>query len=321
MKLGVLTVLLQDMSAEEAFRYLSGLGVQTVELGAGGFPGSHHLKAEELAGDKAKIGAFKDLVKKYNLPISALSCHGNPIHPDADRARRDHETFTRACALAEKLGVDTVVTFSGCPGDGGDGKCPNWITCAWPPDFPKLLEWQWNEVLVPYWKKAVAVAAASGVTKIALEMHPGFMVYNPGTLLRLRGAVGDSIGTNFDPSHLMWQGIDVVAALRALKGAIYHFHAKDTHIDGINTSVNGVLDTGNLAEVLNRSWYFRTIGYGHDAKYWKDIVSTLRLIGYDGAVSIEHEDGLMSPREGLEKAIAFLKEIIIREAPGAAYWA
>jgi Sugar phosphate isomerases/epimerases len=321
MKLGVLTVPLRSMPTAEAFKYLSGLGVQAVELGSGGYTDSSHLKPAELLASPAKARELKRLAGECGLTISALSCHGNPVHPDSARAKRDHETFLRTCELAETLEVDTVVTFSGCPGDGPGARSPNWVTCAWPDDYPKLLDWQWNEVLIPYWKNAAALASEHGIRKIALEMHPGFMVYNPSSLLRLRSSVGESIGANFDPSHLVWQGIDIVAAIRSLREAIFHFHAKDTFIDPLNCAVNGVLDTGSLAELSSRSWYFRTIGYGHDVKFWRDVVSALRLAGYDGALSIEHEDALMSPREGLGKAISLLKDALIAEPAGEAYWA
>ena len=152
-------------------------------------------------------------------------------------------------------------------------------------------------------------------------MHPGFAVYNPKTLLRLREAVGDIIGANFDPSHLFWQGIDPVEAIKSLKGAIYHFHAKDTRIDEANTAVNGVLDTGSYGDILGRSWIFRTVGYGHYSQVWNDIISTLKAVGYDGAISIEHEDALMSSKEGPEKAIKFLKDVIIYETAGEMWWA
>ena len=223
--------------------------------------------------------------------------------------------------LAEQLGLDTVITFSGCPGDSPTSQYPNWVTCAWPPDYAAILEYQWNEVLIPYWKQAVAFANEHGVTKVALEMHPGFCVYNPATLLRLRAAVGDTIGANFDPSHLIWQGMDPVAAIRELGGAIYHFHAKDTKVDEINAARNGVLDTQNMGNFLKRSWVFRTVGYGIGAQAWKDILSTLRKVGYEGAVSIEHEDGLTSVREGLEKAIACLKDTMMFEDPAQMWWA
>ncbi len=321
MKLGVLTVPLQEQSAEDAFRYLSGLGVETVELGAGCYTNGNHLQREAILADPKKAEALKALLKKYDLQISALSCHGNPVHPQKEIAEHDHKVFEETVLVAEMLGVDTIVTFSGCPGDSAGSLYPNWVTCAWPPDYGKILDYQWNEVLIPYWKKAVKFANDHGIYKIALELHPGFSCYNTASLLRLREAVGDTIGANFDPSHLFWQGMDPVASIRALKGAIHHFHAKDTKIDPYNNAVNGVLDTGSYDDLGNRSWTFRTIGYGHDMGVWKDIMSALRSAGYDGAISIEHEDAYMSTAEGLEKAIAFLKEVIIKEQPAEMWWA
>ncbi len=321
MKLGVLTVPLGDMNLEEVLAYLSGLGVQTVELGAGGFPGKAHLDPDRLLGNPSEIQHIKDLLDKYHMEISAVSCHGNPVHPQKEVAQSFHEQFEKAVLVAEQLGVDTVVGFSGCPGDCPQSQYPNWVVAPWPDDALKILDYQWNDVLIPYWKKMASFTKDHGVNKIAFELHPNFSVYNPETLLKMRAAVGDCIGANFDPSHLVWQGIDIPAALRALKGAIYHFHAKDTKIDPINTAVNGVLDLKHFGNELERSWIFRTVGYGHDTGFWKDIVSTLRMIGYDGALSIEHEDSLMTGKEGLEKAIAFLKDVLIFEGVGEMFWA
>ncbi|MCG8500383.1 MAG: sugar phosphate isomerase/epimerase, partial [Firmicutes bacterium] len=274
-----------------------------------------------LLADESKITAFKELVQKYDMEISALSCHGNPVHPQKQIAESFHKDFEKTVLLAEKLGINRVISFSGCPGDSENSKYPNWVTCPWPDDFLKILEYQWNDVLIPYWKKAAAFAKEHGVEKIALEMHPGFCVYNPETLLKLREAVGDVIGANFDPSHLFWQGIDPVAAIRELGPAIYHFHAKDTKIDAMNTAVNGVLDTKHYGDEIKRSWVFRTVGYGHDYQVWKDIVSTLRMVGYDDVLSIEHEDSLMSTAEGLKKAVDFLKEVMVFEDTGKMWWA
>lgn len=321
MKLGVFTVVLGGQSLEEALKYLSELGVQAVELGCGGFPGTAHVKPDELLADSNKVQALKDLVAKYNMEISALSCHGNPVHPNKEIADAFHADFEKAVLLAEKLGLDRVITFSGCPGDGPNATYPNWVTCPWPDDFLKILDYQWNEVLIPYWEKAVKFANDHGVTRIALEMHPGFCVYNPETLLKLRAAVGDTIGANYDPSHLFWQGIDPVASIRRLGPAIHHFHAKDTRVDAINTAVNGVLDTKHYSDEINRSWIFRSVGYGHTHQVWKDIVSNLRMVGYDDVLSIEHEDSLMSGNEGLKKAIAFLKEVLVFEDKGEMFWA
>ena len=321
MKLSVLTVPLQNVPAEEAFAYLHSLGVQQVELGTGGYTNQNHCNPDELLADESKIAHLLEILKKNELEISALSCHGNPVHPNKAIAAEYHRVFVNTCKLAQKLGVETVVTFSGCPGDCAESKYPNWVTCAWPDDYGKILDYQWNEVLIPYWKEAAKIAESYGVKKIAFEMHPGFAVYNPATLLRLREAVGPILGANFDPSPLIWQGIDPIEALKALKGAVYHFHAKDTRVDPRNKAVNGVLDTRNFGMMAERSWIFRTVGYGSDAKLWKDMMSTLQLIGYDGAVSIEHEDGLMSVQQGLEKAIHFMKIVMITEKPADMWWA
>ena len=216
--------------------------------------------------------------------------------------------------------MDTVVTFSGCPGDQENAKYPNWVVCPWPNDFSEILEWQWNEVLIPYWTKTVAFAKEHGVDKIAFELHPGFCVYNTESMLKIRKAVGPELGANFDPSHLIWQGMDPVACIRALGDAIFHFHAKDTKIDKYNTAVNGVLDTKPYADEIHRSWIFRSVGYGNDYAYWKDMISNLRMVGYDYAISIEHEDSLMSQDEGLSKAVDFLKNVLITQNTGDMWW-
>ncbi len=322
MKLCVLANLYGNKTLDETLCRLKSLGVEAVEIGAGGYPGKAHCNPAELLADEKKLNEFKATIDKYGLEVAALACHGNPVHPDKAIAKSYDEDFRNAVLLAEKIGVDTVITFSGCPGDHDGAKYPNWVTCPWPEDFLAVLDYQWNEVLIPYWKETVKFANAHGVKKIALEMHPGFCVYNPETLLRLREAVGDTIGANFDPSHLIWQGMDPVAAIRALEGAIYHVHAKDTKIDEYNTARFGVLDTKHYGDEIHRSWVFRTVGYGNGLQYWRDLISNLRLVGYDKVMSIEHEDSLMSIDEGLEKAVAFLKDSMIREPkPSTMSWA
>ena len=320
MKIGVITNLLGNLPLEEALEYFVSKGIEMVEIGCGGYPGDAHANPDVLLNDEEKFNEFVALLKKYNVEISALSCHANPVHPDKAVAKDFDEAMRKTVLLAEKLGVHQINTFSGCPGDSENAKYPNWVTCPWPNEFGEMLEWQWNEVLIPYWKEFVAFAKAHGVDKIALEMHPGFCVYNPETLLKLRAAVGPEIGANFDPSHLIWQGIEPVAAIRALKGAIFHFHAKDTKVDKYNTAVNGVLDTKPYGDEINRSWIFRSVGYGNDETYWKDIISNLRMVGYDYAISIEHEDSLMSQNEGFTKAIDMLKRAVIKEEPCTMWW-
>ena len=321
MELSVMSPVLNQMTLEEGLKYLASLGVDSIELGAGGYPGKAHLDPKDYLDKPEKIAELKALLAKYGIRISALACHGNPVHPNREIAESFHNDFVDAMKLAAALGVETIIGFSGCPGDCESSKNPNWVTCAWPTDYLKILKWQWNEVLIPYWKKTAKLAEELGIKKIAFEMHPGFCVYNPSTLLRLREAVGPIIGANFDPSHLFWQGIDPCEAIKMLGDAIYHFHAKDTKIDEANTAKIGVLDTQDYGKILDRAWVFRTVGYGHSKEEWNNIISALKSVGYDGAISIEHEDGLMSPKEGLEKAIALLKDCIIYEKAGEMWWA
>jgi sugar phosphate isomerase/epimerase len=322
MKLSVLANLYAKYPLLETLEKLAALGVEAAEIGAGGFPGKAHCDPEVLLSDAKALDAFKDAFKKTGVELCALSCHGNPVHPDKDVAKTFHDDFVNTVLLAEKLGIDTVITFSGCPGGAPGDKTPNWATCPWPDDFLAVLDYQWNGVLIPYWEKTAKFAADHGVSHVAFEMHPGFCVYNPETMMKIRSAVGPTLGANFDPSHLVWQGIDPVAAIRYLGDAIYHFHAKDTKIDEINTARIGVLDTKHYGDEINRAWVFRTCGYGHDASYWRDMISALRLVGYDRVLSIEHEDSLMSIDEGLEKAVAFLKPLIIHDPkPSTMAWA
>jgi sugar phosphate isomerase/epimerase len=323
MKLGVLTVLYQGLSLEETLDKLVALGVEAVELGTGNYPGNAHADPDRLLADHSR-GAreLKKKVEGRGLVISALSQHGNPLHPDKNLAESAHGTWRRTAELAEILEVPVVNAFSGCPGDHDGARYPNWVTCAWPTDFQEILDWQWNEKVIPYWTEEAEVARAHG-TKIALEMHPGFVVYNPETLLKLRRAVGAEVGANYDPSHLFWQGIDAVEAIKQLgrEDAIYHVHAKDTYLDIANVRANGVLDTKPYDRLLERSWVFRTVGYGQGDNTWRDIISALRAVGYDFVMSIEHEDALMSIDEGLGKAVDFLSSLIFKEEQGAMWWA
>jgi sugar phosphate isomerase/epimerase len=320
MKLGVITALFQDQPFEKMLDHVAEMGLEAVELGTGAYPGNAHCKPEELLKSKTKAQEFRKAVEQRGLIISALSCHGNPLHPDKAAAAEYDRVYRNTVLLASELEVPVINLFSGCPGDCDQSKYPNWVTCAWPPDYEAVLKWQWEQKVIPYWQEAGKFAADHGV-KLGFEMHPGFVVYNPSTLLRLRKAVGPVIGANYDPSHLYWQGIDPVASIRALEGAIHHVHAKDTYIDPGNTAVNGVLDTTPYGDLAHRSWTFRTVGYGHDQYSWRTLVSTLRLVGYDYVLSIEHEDPMLSVEEGFSRAVSFLKEVILTEQPASMWWA
>jgi sugar phosphate isomerase/epimerase len=320
MKVGVFTTVFRDLAFDEVLDRLAGLGVQALELGTGNWPGSSHCDLDDLLADESSLRRYRQAVAASGLVISALSQHGNPVHPDPAEAAHDHDIFVKTLRLAELLEVPVVNGFSGCPGDGPHGRRPNWVTCGWPPEFREILQWQWDERLVPYWQDQLARLSQHGVT-VGIEPHPGYNVYNTETLLRLRAATGPAIGANFDPSHLFWQGIDPLTSIKALGSAIHHVHAKDTFLDQANVAVNGVLDTKSYTELAKRSWYFRTVGFGQGEQTWRDVVSALRLVGYDYVVSIEHEDAMMSIDEGLSKAVELLQRICPNDPASAQWWA
>jgi sugar phosphate isomerase/epimerase len=318
MRIGIFTALLAGLGLDDVMRKLTKLGIETIELGTGNYPGDPHCKLEMLD-SKKDLATFKKKVGDAGFSISALSCHGNPLHPNAEIAKQHREVHRKTILLAEALGVPVVVDFSGCPGDSPGAKAPNWVTCPWPPDFLDTLRWQWDDVVAPYWIENARFAADHGI-KIAIEMHPGFVVYSPETMLKLRSIAGPQIGANLDPSHLFWQGIDPIAAIRVLGDAIHYVHAKDTQIFAANLPRTGVLDTKPYTDERDRGWIFRTCGYGHGESWWREFVSTLRMFGYDYVLSIEHEDSLMSAEEGLTKAVSFLNGIVLKEQPGTAWW-
>ncbi len=320
MKIGVFSVIFQQLPFEQALDKILSFGASAVEIGTGGLPGSHHCPVDELLASQEKRANYMTAVENRGMVISAFSCHWDPISPDKKVAQGSDEIFQKTVRLAEMCGVGAVNVLSGLPAGAPGDSMPNWVTCPWPPHFLEILEYQWNKVGIPYWRKAARFAGEHKV-KIGMEMHPGMLIYNVETLLRMREACGESLGCNFDPSHLFWNGVDPVAAIRKLGSAIVHVHGKDCFVDKFNIEVNGCNDHKPYSEIPRRSWTFRTIGYGHDIKVWKDIVSALRMVGYDNAISIEHEDGMMSFDEGVRKGMAALREAVSVEAPGEMFWA
>jgi sugar phosphate isomerase/epimerase len=314
-RVGVFTAILSDRPFEEALDEVAQLGAEAVEVGVGGYPGASHCDTEALLADPQAARRWRAAVTDRGLTVSALSAHANPLHPRPSEAADSRAVLERAIAAAELLEVPVVNAFSGCPGDGPDARVPNWVTTPWPPEFAALLEWQWEERALPYWARTAEAAGRRGV-RIAIEPHPGFLVYNVGTLLRLREATGPAIAANFDPSHLWWQGADPLEAVRLLgeAGALAHVHAKDTWLNEPLIRAQGVLDTTPRDRIEGRAWVFRTVGYGHDETEWRDLLLALEDAGYDGVVSVEHEDPLMGAEQGLAKAL----EMLLRVRPGSA---
>ena len=320
MKLGMFTVMMSDQPLEKVLDLAVGYGMEAVEFGTGGFVGKAHCNPDELLSDRSKLQRLKAMVAERNLRISALSCHANPLHPDDHIGPVHAADLRKTVLLAEQLEVTRVIGFAGCPAGCETDKMPNWVHEPWPDWFPQMLQWQWREKLIPFWTDMVKLARQHQVKHFCFELHPGDMVYNPESLFRLRESVGEEICCNYDASNIEWQGIDTLTVIHELGETIKHVHAKDSKIYKRHSAINGTLDPKPYDD-LKRSWNFRTVGWGHGLEYWNEFVMNLRMIGYDDVLSIEHEDCLMSAREGLGKAVQFLTPILMKEKPGPMTWA
>ena len=291
------------------------LEMDMLEFGCGNWSSAPHIDLDGMLESATARREFLAKLADNDIAISALNCSGNPVHP-GDEGRRHDEVTRKTIRLARLLAVDRVVMMSGCPGAPGD-RHANWITTEWPPEVREIVRWQWEEVLIPYWRNLTSYSRDQGVPHLCLELHGYQNVYSVATLKRLRDAVGDTVGANLDPSHLMWMGADPLAAARALGDAIYYVHAKDTRIEPSIAGVNGVIDTQPGSAYESRAWNYITLGRGHDESWWRGFVSTLADVGYDGVLSIEHEDPAMSAVEGVEESVALLQRVIVDRPPRA----
>jgi sugar phosphate isomerase/epimerase len=310
--IGVFDPVYEHLSLDEMLEKVSALGLEAMEIGTGGYPNNKHCALEELIADKSKARAWQKKFEDKGIHVATLSCHGNPVHPNAQHAQKDADTFRKTVLLAEMLGIKVIVGFSGCPGGTPTDTQPNWITYRWPPEYDQMLAWQWKEKVIPYWKEAAAHARSHGIKRLAFEMHPNFVVYNPRTLLQLREAVGEEIGANCDLSHLFWQGCDPVEVIHFLgkQGALFHAHMKDTVIFPENAAKYGVLNFASEAKDLpEASDTFRAVGYGHSASLWKAVVQAYMDVGYEGILSIENEDPILPGEIGVERAAYVLKNV------------
>ena len=306
MKIGLVTDGLADMPLETLLPAVARLGITMVEFGCGNWSLAPHLDLDRLLASQAARADFLALLSAHGLSVSALNCSGNPLLPGS--AGEAHRAITsKTVALAGLLGVKRVVLMSGCPGGPGDSNA-NWITTAWPPEAARVLDWQWSEQLVPYWRGLVSEAQKTGVERLCLELHGQQHVYNVRTLFRLRDAVGPVVGANLDPSHLFWMGADPLAAVPVLGDAIYHVHAKDTQINAVIAAVHGLIDTTPMAQLDQRAWSYVTLGRGHDVSWWRAFVAALRAAGYDDVLSIEHEDVALPPLDGVRESVALLRD-------------
>ena len=315
MRIGLFTDGLMHLALEDALKAARRLGVQAVEIGTGNFSPAPHCDLAGLLGSENLRRAFLQAIGAHELHLSALNCSGNPLHPDAQIAAQATEVIRKTLQLAGLLGVEHIVCMSGCPGTPSGGHYPNWVVATWPEEFMELLEWQWRERVIPFWTEMAEWAGKHGVRKLCFELHPGMCVYNSTSFQRLRQAVGPTVAANLDPSHFFFQGMDPLAVIRVLGNDIAYVHAKDARVDASNLSMHGALDIKQGRPVRDLVWAYRTLGYGHGENFWADFVSALRAIGYDGVLSIEHEDPLMDSEEAIARAVELLKRTAFFKPP------
>jgi sugar phosphate isomerase/epimerase len=307
MKLGFVSDSLSGMLFQEMLDHATRMGVSGIEVNTGGWSTAPHFN---LALMKQSAEARKGFLKAFNereLEVISLNANGNPLHP-TDPAQG--ECLRDTIRVAGEMGIKTVCTMSGLPAGNETDTMPNWIVSSWPPETQEILNYQWEEVLFPFWTEIVALAKENGVERIALELHGNQCVYNVPTLLKLRKVVGSIVGANLDPSHLFWMGADPLVAAEALGEAVFHVHAKDTLLNGPVQAINSLLENGSLVDIPARSWSYITLGFGHGEEWWRQFCYRLKMAGYDGWLSIEHEDVLLNSLEGVEKSVALLQAVM-----------
>lgn len=309
MKLGFVSDSLGGLPFEDVLNHAQRLGVSGIEVNTCGWSTAPHFDLKGMLGNAPKQRAFSQAFADRGLEIISLNANGNPLHP-TDPAQG--EGLKDTIRIAGEMGIKTVCTMSGLPAGTPTDTMPNWVVSSWPPETQAILRYQWEDKLLPFWTEIAALAQSCGVERIALELHGNQCVFNVPSLLKLRAAVGPSIGANLDPSHLFWMGADPLVAAEALGGAIYHVHAKDTFLNAPKQATTSLLENGSLMDIPARSWSYVTLGFGHGEEWWRQFCYRLKMAGYDGWLSIEHEDVLLNSLEGLEKSVALLQGVMPR---------
>ena len=315
LELGLYTDSLPDLGFDAVLDIAAEIGATGIEIATGGQSAAPHLRIDELLADAGKRAAFASTFESRGLRIAALNCSAWPLHPVVGD---EHVALIRSTIrLAAELGVRKIVSMTGSPGDGPGASTVNFVWYPWPADSLALLGRQWAAA-IDLWQALGAEAAAAGVERIALELHPLHLVYNVPTLERMREAVGPIIGANIDPSHLFWQQMDPIAVIRALGPAVHHVHLKDTELVPEQLAIAGVLDQRPFDDPSNRAWVFRTIGSVHDVKFWSAFVSALDEVGYDDVLAIENEDVSLPPETAVREAASFMHSVLegVAHRPG-----
>lgn len=307
MKIGMVSDSLGHLPRDAMLHKAAAMGIAGIELNACNWTSAPHMDLQALLASAAERKALAAALKERNLELIAFNANGNQLHPT--EGKRQSDDLYDTIRLAGEIAVPVVVLMSGLPAGSSTDTMPNWIVSSWPPETQTILKYQWEDVALPYWRKLAEHANAHNV-RLAVEMHGNQLVYNVPTLLRLRSEIGPVVGANLDPSHLMWMGADPMAAIDALGPAIHHTHAKDAFINTPVAATTSRLENGSLMNIAARSWSYITLGYGHGESWWRDFCYRLRMAGYDGWLSIEHEDVMLGREEGVRKSVAVLQAVM-----------
>jgi Sugar phosphate isomerases/epimerases len=323
MKIGIFTVLYGEKPLEEVASYVSGLGYEAVELNA--WKDSAHFDLDACLKDADYARNLKSMLAGHGLQISALNnalagqlvlSSDDPAtdkwttYKDPDeRAKFGMEEMKKTAQAAAQLGVPVVTGFV------GSQVWNSWY--IWPPEHEDFYNRAW-QVFADRWGTILDTFKQYGV-KFALEVHPREMAYNIETAQKAVEVLGErpEFGFNFDPSHLIWQLIDPVIFIKTFGKRIYHCHAKDGELQEDEVRRSGVIPTGGWMRP-DRGFRFRVPGWG-DVN-WRRVLTALASVGYDYVLSYEHEDPVMSREDGCEKAIEYLRPLVIKKRLDQVWW-
>lgn len=277
MHVGILTGPLRKQSLAEVIPWAASIGAKALEIDV--TPGTH---LDASTATDATVSEVLGLLETHGMQISSLACYMNVVGFDANRTNQAKEHIAHAIRLAAKLKVDTVCTMAGFP-EPGKSKA-------------KTIQ----EDLPGAMKPLLDLAGQHGV-RLALENWFATNIQHLEHFRMVFEALPDAhFGLNFDPSHLDWQGIDVNAAVLEFRNRIFHVHAKDVSVNLARLARVGYNGDG--------WWRYTLPGYGRIR--WGDFISALRGVGYNGVLSIEHEDDSFPAEEGFVKAARYLNTLV-----------
>jgi sugar phosphate isomerase/epimerase len=311
-RIALFTDIFPEQPLPQVLDWLAGSApeVTAVEIGTGGYSPVPHCDPQQLLADANARTNWLDQIRSRGFELAALNVSGNPLHPDPAQADA-HDRDLRDCIrLAAALGVDRIVAMSGCPGAGpSDRERPHFAAGGWLPDLEDVADWQWRERVLPYWSDLVDfIEAEHPELRLCFELHPGTYVYNTTTFRQI-AQLGRSLAINLDPSHFFWQSIDPLAVVRELGPHIGFASGKDTRINRDAVALNGLLDNRWPHPIDEMPWTFASVGRGHDRDWWASFLAALAAAGFDGTISIEHEDPSVSPEEGIAESARLFHDL------------